>query len=357
MNTVDLSQERLAELIAQFPASRIAVVGDFFLDKYLEVQPAWEEISLETGKPAHQVSAIRVSPGAAGTVAANLQALGAGEIHAVGFTGDDGEGFELRRALQMLDCRIDHLQILADRFTPTYLKPRDLTKPGLEGEHSRYDTKNRRATPSEVEDHVIQSVKDLVPSLDAVIVLDQVEENDCGVITKRVRNAVSELAPQYPGVRFWADSRRNIRDFRNVLIKPNHREVLVSESQTFPEWDQLLETARRLAQTNGVSIFLTRGREGLILVDDSGDTVIPGVQLDGPTDPTGAGDSLTAGCVLALCAGASCEEAAIVGNLVASLTVQQLATTGTAQPHHLASRLELWRSQNSGDIEPTPTEW
>ncbi|MCA9070645.1 MAG: carbohydrate kinase [Planctomycetaceae bacterium] len=350
MKTATLTQERLSELLAQFPTCRIAVVGDFFLDKYLEIEPAWEEISLETGKPAHQVSAIRTSPGEAGTVVANLHALGAGEIHAVGFTGDDGEGFELRRDLQQLGCRIDQLQILGDRFTPTYLKPCNLTQPGLEGEHSRYDTKNRLPTSPAVEDRVIQSIEQLATSVDAVIALDQVEEKDCGVVTKKVRDAISKLALQFPHVCFWADSRRNIRRFRHVFIKPNQLEALEMESleSVSLEIDQLLQPIRAISRTNLGPVFLTRGQEGLVVVDGEEEAVsIPGVCLEGPTDPTGAGDSMTAGCVLSLCSGASKAEAAIIGNLVASLTVQQLATTGTAASHQLSERLELWLSQTT----------
>ncbi len=74
-------------------------------------------------------------------------------------------------------------------------------------------------------------------------------------------------------------------------------------------------------------------------------TIVPGVRLEGPTDPTGAGDSAAAGAVLALAAGANLPEAALVGNLVASITVQQLATTGTARPEQLPPRLALWQSQ------------
>ena len=50
--------ERLEELLAKFPRHRIAVLGDFFLDKYLEVEPALAEPSLETGRVAHQVLAV-----------------------------------------------------------------------------------------------------------------------------------------------------------------------------------------------------------------------------------------------------------------------------------------------------------
>ena len=74
--------DRLKALLDQFPQRRIAVLGDFFLDKYLEVDPELAEPSLETGRVAHQVVAIRRSPGAAGTVVNNLAALGAGQMHA-----------------------------------------------------------------------------------------------------------------------------------------------------------------------------------------------------------------------------------------------------------------------------------
>ena len=62
-------------------------------------------------------------------------------------------------------------------------------------------------------------------------------------------------------------------------------------------------------------------------------------------DPTGAGDSFNAGAVLALAAGASFAEAAVVGNLVASITVQQLATTGVARSNELPNQLSLWNQQ------------
>ena len=57
------------------------------------------ETSIETGLPVYNVVEVRRQPGAAGTILNNLVALGIGEIHAVGFCGDDGEGYELRRAL------------------------------------------------------------------------------------------------------------------------------------------------------------------------------------------------------------------------------------------------------------------
>ncbi len=75
--------------------------------------------------------------------------------------------------------------------------------------------------------------------------------------------------------------------------------------------------------------------------------VVPGVRVDGPIDPTGAGDSATAGAVLALTAGATLAEAALIGNLVASITIQQLAVTGVARPDQLPDCLEMWLAQNA----------
>ena len=342
-----MSSDRLETLLGKFARLRIAVVGDFFLDKYIDIEPSWAEVSLETGKTAHQVCRIRHSPGAAGTVICNLAALGAGVLHAVGFTGDDGESYELRKDLNRLGCDTDHLHCDPQRATPTYLKPRNVNDPGLTGEHERYDTKNRTPTPAEVEGRIIESLDSLLPQLDAVIIADQVDEENCGVVTAGVREALAGRAQRHAGVVFWADSRRRIRRFRHVIIKPNQFEA-VGKEDPLPgdevSLTELEEAIRRLRAETAAPIFATRGGKGVLVGDDQL-TIVPGVRIEGPTDPTGAGDSATAGAVLALAAGGSLPEAALVGNLVASITVEQLATTGTASPDQLRQRLELWRSQ------------
>jgi len=344
-----MTPERLAELVARFPKLRIAVIGDYFLDKYLDVDPALAETSIETGKTAHQVTSVRHSPGAAGTVVRNLAALGAGELHAVGFTGDDGEAYDLRKDLTALGCSIQHLACDPERMTPTYLKPRDVCVPGLSGEHPRYDTKNRIPTGAAIEDGLIASLDALLPRVDAVIAMDQVEEAGCGAITPRIVETLARRAEQFPNIVFWADSRRRIRNFRNVVIKPNQFEAVgwtAPPPDASIELDRLSEAVARLRGEIGGPICATRGAAGM-LVSDPEPTLVPGVRLNGPTDPTGAGDSATAGGVLALAAGAALPEAALVGNLVASITVEQLATPGVAHPGELPPRLELWLAQRN----------
>jgi len=344
-----MSVDRLEEITAGFRRVRIAVVGDFFLDKYLDVDPRLAERSVETGKVAHQVVSVRHSPGAAGTVVSNLAALGAGRLHAVGFSGDDGPGYELRADLAALDCSIDHLHRDPARYTPIYLKPRDVTDPGLAGEHSRYDTKNRSPTSEAMERRIIESLDRLLPELDAVVIQDQVEEEGCGVVTRLVVEAVAQRAEAWPRVIFWADSRRRIRRFRRVIIKPNQFEA-VGRPAPAPDdsvnLEELVPALDALRRTTGAPVCVTRGAGG-ILASDPQPTLVPAVRVDGPIDPTGAGDSATAGAVLALAAGATFPEAALVGNLVASITIQQLATTGTARPEQLPARLELWCAQQA----------
>ncbi len=347
MKTVQLSMSRLGELIDRFSASRIAVLGDFFLDKYLDVDPNLAEPSVETGKTAHQVVGVRCSPGAAGTVVCNLAALGAQQLHALGFTGDDGEAFDLRKELALLGCRTEHLHVAQGRHTPTYLKPRDANVASLAAEHSRYDTKNRSPSATDIERLIIESLDVLLAEVDAVVVLDQVEQADCGVVTGALRQALSERASNWQNVVFWADSRRRIHDFPQLTIKPNQFEVVGIENPLPNDEvpiDSLLEAAGRLREKNEAPVVVTRGSHGM-LVSDPEWTLVPGVRVEGQIDPTGAGDSATAGSVLALCAGAELPEAALVGNLVASITIQQINTTGTAQADQLTSRLALWHQQ------------
>src|SRR5512141_81607 len=108
-----LSRERFNELTGRFPQSNIAVIGDFFLDEYLILDKDLSEISLETDLEAYQVIGTRKAPGVAGTVTNILRSLDV-PVVAIGFSGDDGHGFELRRSLKNLGINLDHFAIFPD---------------------------------------------------------------------------------------------------------------------------------------------------------------------------------------------------------------------------------------------------
>src|ERR1700694_2434522 len=94
-----LTDEALDRILSAVPRLSVAVLGDLFLDRYLDIDAALTEPSIETGLDAYQVVNVRSYPGAAGTVINNLIALGVGKVHAISAIGDDGEGYELRQAL------------------------------------------------------------------------------------------------------------------------------------------------------------------------------------------------------------------------------------------------------------------
>jgi sugar/nucleoside kinase (ribokinase family) len=77
---------------------RALVVGDVCLDRWCRYDPLLSEPSRETGIPRNAVIETEVTPGAAGTVAANLASLGAGRVSVLGAVGEDGFGWELERA-------------------------------------------------------------------------------------------------------------------------------------------------------------------------------------------------------------------------------------------------------------------
>lgn len=342
-----MTPERLSKLLAKFPTRRIAVIGDFFLDKYLDVDPSLVQTSVETGRTAHQVVRVRSSPGAAGTVVNNLTALTAGTVYAVGATGDDGESFTLRQELAKQGVNCEGLIRHRALMTPTYLKPRDIRNPHLAGEHPRYDTKNRTRTPEEVITQILDYLDKLLPEVDAVIVLDQVEDEDCGVITTRVRDEIAKYGATRKEVVFWADSRRHIKKFRNVITKPNQFEVVGKDDPKPGEevrFHTLVTALPQMRMTTCGPIVVTRGSLGAVVTEPDF-TRVPAVHLEGPLDTTGAGDSVTAAAVLALSSGASLIEATLAGMLAASITSQQLATTGVATPDQIQERLDLWIAQ------------
>lgn len=335
-----MNEQRLDTILKRFEQVKVLVVGDFFLDRYLIMDRRLSEVSLETGLEAYQVVGIRCSPGAAGTVAANLRALDV-DVTALGVIGDDGEGYELRRGLDRLGVHREPLIERKDLFTPTYTKPMMREENGREHELNRLDTKNRAPLPAAVEDRIIEHLRTWIPEMDGVVVADQAQERNCGVITDRVREEVGRLARSYPQVVFAVDSRVRIGEFRDVIIMPNEREAAEALSRS----DQYLAgmaTVRgigaELFRRNQKPVYLTVGEGGVLLFSGEGERQIPGVKVTGEIDIVGAGDSFMAGTIASLCSQADLSEAALIGNLVASITIQQIGTTGTASRRQVLER-------------------
>jgi bifunctional ADP-heptose synthase (sugar kinase/adenylyltransferase) len=339
-----LDETTLTRILDTLPGLSMALVGDLFLDKYLDLDARLTETSVETGLDAYQIAGVRCYPGAGGTVLNNLRALGVGKLHAVSAIGSDGEGFELLRALRDRQIDTAGVVIRADRMTPTYTKPMLSQATGPARELNRLDIKNRSAASADQDREVIARLDALAGSVDAVIVADQVTERNQGVISDAVREHLALLASRHPQVVFLADSRRHIGLFRHCLAKPNRSELMEAvtgisgANSATPTHADVAAAAVGLSRHTGRAVYATVGPDGIVVADGPSSQHIPGIQVAGPIDIVGAGDSTTAGIVSALCAGATRAQAAHLGCLVASITIQQLGVTGTATPRQVLDR-------------------
>jgi rfaE bifunctional protein kinase chain/domain len=340
-----LSDASLDSILHCIPDLTIAVIGDLFLDRYLDLDATLTEASLETGLDAYQVTRVRAQPGAAGTVLNNLVALGVKRAVMIALIGDDGEGYELRQALAALRV-VDTERVVSwpGRRTPTYTKPMLHAQGQPDRELNRLDIKNRTPTPREAEDRLLAALDEIWPGTDGLLVMDQVLEPDCGVITSRVRERLAELGARHPNKLILADSRERIGSFRNVWSKPNQTECVRAIPGVAEGPEQVRNCAIELARRNKRPVFCTRGANGILVVDSrfAREHIhqIPAYPVHGPIDIVGAGDSTSAAIACALAARATLEEAAAFGNLVASITIQQIGTTGTATPEQVQER---WR--------------
>ena len=173
-----MNATRFQEITKRYSNLRLALLGDFCLDRYLEIDPAKKEVSLETGLPVHNVTHVRSQPGGAGTILNNLVALGIGTIYPVGFAGEDGEGFELARALRQLPgVRLDGFVQTAQRRTFTYCKPLVLTPGKPPVELNRLDSKNWTPTPAQLQEDLAKRLVAMAGSVDAIIVLDPLDRS------------------------------------------------------------------------------------------------------------------------------------------------------------------------------------
>jgi bifunctional ADP-heptose synthase (sugar kinase/adenylyltransferase) len=330
-----ITLDRLKQILGGFPGLTVALVGDLFLDRYLEIPHGDQELSLETGLEAYQVTRVRNCPGALGTVMNNLAALGVGLLKPVTVIGSDGHGDDLMRSLKSLPVDMAHVVRHPERLTPTYTKPLLQQPDGTWRELNRLDVRTRAPLDCETRDAVCRHVEDAVRTSHGVIVLDQVSEEDEGVVHRQIRDALGAICRDQPDKLVYIDSRAMLARFSFGVLKGNEAEILGAADGAA----DVEGAVRRLTAKTGRPVVCTVGQRGMLVGRSSGEvTFVPGYPASGPVDIVGAGDSATSGTVLSLLAGADEVEAATIGNLVASITVQQLGTTGTASPDQVIAR-------------------
>ena len=337
-----MNYERFEAMTARYPRLRIGVVGDFCLDRYLEIDPARAEESIETGLPVYNIVNVRSQPGAAGTILSNLVALGVGEIAIVGFCGEDGEGYELERALRgMAGVNLDGLVRTPHRHTFVYCKPLVMTPGHPPRELNRLDTKNWSPTPTVLQRELADHVTALARRVDALVLMDQVDQADTGVVTRLVYDAAHAAARERAELLVLADSRRGVRHLPPLGFKTNAAEFgELTPGRPLQDLPEIKAQSATIARQNGQPVFVTLAERGIIgaLADGRAEHV-SAHPVRGPIDIVGAGDSVTANLIAALAAGAGLVESMEVAMAAASIVIHQLGTTGTASVAQVANLL------------------
>jgi rfaE bifunctional protein kinase chain/domain len=338
-----MTPERLQAITSRYPALRVAVVGDFCLDRYLEIDPLRRETSIETNLPVHNVVRVRAQPGGAGTIVNNLVALGVGRIVPVSFCGDDGEGFELRRELAALPgVELDHFMTTTERRTFTYCKPILVETGRAPVELSRLDSKNWTPTPEPINKRLAQGLRQIAAEMDAIVVLEQVDQSETGVITLSLLEEIGGLAEARPSLPILADSRRGLGGWPGLSFKMNAAELaaLLGRDETMSVEDVKI-AAPALARRNGRPIFVTLAERGIVGASPDGKVYhVDALPVRGPIDVVGAGDAVTANLAAALSSGASLKEAIELAALASSVVIHQLGTTGTARVADLGAWID-----------------
>ncbi|ODT97756.1 MAG: carbohydrate kinase, partial [Planctomycetes bacterium SCN 63-9] len=315
-----MTPDRFQDIASKYSGLTVAVVGDFCLDRYLEIDPARAEVSIETNLPVYNVTNVRAQPGGAGTIVNNLVALGVGTILPVSFRGDDGEGYELERSLGRLPgLKLDHFLTAPDRRTFTYCKPLVIEPGKPPVELNRLDSKNWTRTPPELEARLAESLRAVAAEADAIIVLEQVDAPETGVVTRTLLGVLGEIAANRPALPILADSRQGLRGWPPVSYKMNAAELgaLLGRDDGHA-LDEVKAAASELAVKHGRPVFVTLSERGIVAAGPGPGIAaehVPALPLRGPIDIVGAGDSVTANLATALAAGASLREAIAIASV------------------------------------------
>jgi len=306
-----LSRDRLVHLLEAAAATRVAVVGDAMLDVYLRGDV--ERISPEAPVPVLRVRERRHALGGAGNVAQNVRAVGA-VCDLVAAIGDDPGGRQLCAMLSSMGAPLTSL-VTVDR--PTTTKTRIVAR---SQQVVRVDEEEDADLVGDEVERLLVSVRDAVAEADALIL----EDYNKGVLVRRVIEAAM-LAARTKGIPIVVDPKyRNFFFYRGATIfKPNRRELeaALGAAVDLDHPKALPSTLDRLGVEH---LLLTLGERGMVLLSNDGHVKhVPTVARE-VYDVVGAGDTVTAYLALALAAGSTPTEAAIIANFAAGVEVGKL---------------------------------
>ncbi|HTY11778.1 MAG TPA: D-glycero-beta-D-manno-heptose-7-phosphate kinase [Bacteroidota bacterium] len=301
---VTFSETRLKELLSKFKNKRIAVIGDVMVDKYL-----WGSvgrISPEAPVPIVEVEKETERLGGAANVANNIKSLG-GEPVLVGVVGDDADGDLLTKLLAGQNCPISG--IVKDPSRPTTVKTRVIAH----GQHVvRIDNEQKRDISPSVQEQILSILRNSIASLDGIIL----EDYNKGVITASLIHHIIEMARGQRKIVTVDPKFQNFFEYKNASVfKPNRKEVEEALGMKLATDESLREAIGALKEKlNAENILITRGEQGMSLLDDKGSLLHLPTRAQHVADVSGAGDTVIATLTMAMASGASIYESASLAN-------------------------------------------
>jgi rfaE bifunctional protein kinase chain/domain len=340
---------RLKKLIPKLRGKRIGVLGDLMLDRYL-----WGEAKrLSPEAPVPVVDFVSQSEclGGAGNVAANLAALGA-RVEMFGAIGADEAGRALQKCLRAQEIGDEGVVANAKRMTT--LKTRIIAK-----HHHvvRVDHERREPLRPETEKKLLGALFRALKHLDALVLSDY----DKGLITDDVADRVLSAAHQLKVPVFVKPKTSKLYAYRGArAVVCNLGEAARFVARALQDEKSLEESGRALLARFGCSaVLITQGEKGMSLFEETSPRhlQIPATSFEvtyarvgqsgverGATgrqvfDVTGAGDTVLSVLSLAVAAGASLGDAAVLANTAAGVVVGKLGTA-IVSPQELEHALE-----------------
>lgn len=325
----NLARERAKTLIDGFADKRIVVLGDVMLDEF--VWGRVRRISPEAPVPVVEVERQTLAIGGAGNVVSNLAALGASPVM-LGVVGDDDDAERLKSKLRAID--VETSALVRDPSRPTTLKTRIIAH---NQQVVRADRESRKPVSDEIEDQIIALFCREMEKADALVVSDY----NKGLLTESLLARVLAAARSRSLTVCVDPKARNFSRYQPLtIITPNTQEAAEAAGIAIEDEESLIEAGRRiLAGIDCRAALITRGEEGMSLFTSGGEmTHIPTVARE-VYDVTGAGDTVIATLAVALAAGASFAEAAVLANHAAGVVVGKLGTAAVARDELMATLL------------------
>lgn len=314
----------LPQLLEKIARARVLVVGDAMLDRY------WygdvERISPEAPVPVVAVKEEKDLPGGAANVARSVRALGAG-CALFSISGDDRDADSLERLLAENDirCRLER-----DKLLNTIVKLRVVSK-HLHQQMLRVDFDCPASKDARVK--LLDAYLKHLPEYDAVIISDY-GKGGLGYIQEMIQAARAASRPAVIDPK--GDDYSGYRGAS--LITPNRKEF-EQVAGRFRDNADLERRATKLVQDLDLGgILVTRGEEGMSLMQRDGKVLHIKARAREVFDVTGAGDTVIAAIGCAWAVGSGLEDAVHLANVAAGIVVGKLGAA-TASPAEILQEL------------------